>query len=71
MHPSPLDYNYGPKIIRDWAQMGQDRLKAALKMDEERNLNVAKNLILFIGDGLGNYSQCHKIDLGNNTGYTI
>ena len=56
MHPSGYDdggRTYGPKIIRDWNDLAQKELEKAMKMDQERNLNVAKNLILFFGDGLG------------------
>ena len=35
----------------DWFKQGQDELSASLKMAP--NMNVAKNIILFLGDGMG------------------
>lgn len=36
-----------------WSNQGVDHLINVLKQDEEKHLNVAKNVILFIGDGMG------------------
>ena len=52
MHPSGYR-NLGPKIIRDWHQLGQDELKMAMELERTRNTNRARNVILFLGDGLG------------------
>lgn len=35
----------------DWMQNGKDELEKALKM--EKNENVAKNVVFFLGDGMG------------------
>ena len=42
-----------PNIDRyDWLQEGQDELKTAFHMTQRQNWNIAKNVILFIGDGM-------------------
>ena len=54
----------------DWWQMGQEELHVALK--KQLNVGTAKNVILFIGDGMGPstvtaarffYSQRYEIPL--------
>ena len=56
--------------VVDWEKAGQDVLRGKLK--EKRNLNTAKNAILFIGDGMGMSSitggRIYKGQQKGNTG---
>ena len=38
-------------VKRDWFKSAQEELRAALRL--EHNTNVAKNVIIFVGDGMG------------------
>ena len=52
-----------------WLNVGHDALKAILK--EKQNNNVAKNIIIFVGDGLGiTVSTAARIYKGQKRGKT-
>jgi len=35
-----------------WKQLGVEELEKTIKLMKERNTNVAKNIIIFVGDGM-------------------
>jgi alkaline phosphatase len=41
----PSDYSY-------WHKIGIDEIDSSLKALNDRNTNVAKNVIIFVGDGM-------------------
>lgn len=65
--PIPWSYIVGPDYWRT-----QAKTKLALKVKEQRNENVAKNVILFLGDGMSiptiTATRILKGQLEGNTG---
>ena len=47
-----FDYDANTEDIKYWQTRGFDELKKATKIYENINLNKAKNIIIFVGDGM-------------------